>query len=189
MPIDTSKVIVGNASIFTAPANTALIADTVAPGTDWTAPWVNVGGTEEGVTLAVGTDTQDIRIEEQSTPVAVLVTNRNVRVRFAMSEDTVENMKIAYGGGTITTVAAASTQPGKKTLALSDSLDKLAVGFEGLNSFGFFRRVYIPAVLSLADVETAYRRAANNRAYAVELRAICKPSEILVVDKTAAPLP
>lgn len=186
MAIDTTRVIVGAATLYTAPKDTAMPVDTLAEGADWPAPWVHVGGSEEGVSFAVGTDTGDIRIEEQATPVLVVVAAKNVRVLVTLSEDTVENMKLAYGGGTIVTTAAAAGQPGKKTLTLANSLDQLAVGFEGLNSFGFWRRVYIPSVLSVADVTTAYRRAANNRSYNVELRAVCDPSAIKIVEKTAA---
>ena len=182
---DTAKVLVGYAKLWTAPALTAMPADTVAEDAGFVSPWTYVGGTEEGVTLNVSSETGDIRIEEQSIPVRIIATAKNVRIRVALSEDTVENMKLAYGGGTITTVAAGVGQPAKKTLTLSDTLDELAACFEGLNSFGKWRRIYIPKVLSLADVETRYRRAANNRSYPIELRAICAPSDIKVVEKTA----
>lgn len=186
MAVTLTNVLTGQATLYTAPVGTAYPADTVAEGVAWSSPWVHVGATEEGVSLAVGSDTVDIRIEEQSIPVDVLMNTRNIRVLCALSEDTVENMKLAYGGGTIASTAAAVGQPGKKTLTLSDTLDKLACGFEGVSPQGFWRRVRIPKIVSIADVTSAYRRAANNRAYAVELRAICAPSEIQIVDKTAA---
>lgn len=190
MPTPTvTNVLVGQATGYTAPANTARPLDTLAEGATWLSPWVYWGGTEEGVQLLVGSETGEVRIEEQATPVLIPKTATNVRVRVTLSEDTLETMKLAYGGGTIATVAAASGQPGKKTLTLSDSLDQLALGFEGLNKDGFWRRLYIPKVLSVADVETVYRRAANNRAYLCEFRAICAPSEIRIDDKTAAALP
>lgn len=185
----TANVLVGAATLYTAPAGTSQPADTLADGATWLTPWVYAGATEEGVSLLVSTDTNDIRIEEQSTPVMVLVNAKNVRIQAALSEDTIDNMKLAYGGGSIATQAAASAVIGKKTLTLVDTLDQLAVGFEGVSPQGFFRRVYIPQVLSVADVTTAYRRAANNRAYQLELRAICPSSSIKIVDKTAAALP
>jgi hypothetical protein len=184
-----TNVIVGEAYAYTAPASTAMPVDTVAEGASWGGSWVYVGATEEGVTVNHSADTNEIRIEEQSLPVRILKTTTNFRITASLSEDTVETMKLAYSGATITTTAAATGQPGKKTLALSDTLTELALGFEATNSFGFWRRVYIPRVLSLADVGTPYRRAANNRVYPVEFRAICKPSDIQIVDKTAAALP
>src|SRR4051812_12763833 len=96
---NTASVLVGQATLYTAPADTAQPADTLAEGATWLTPWTYVGGTEEGVSFLVGTDTNDIRIEEQSTPVMVVVTNKNVRVTTSLSEDTVDTMKLAYGGG------------------------------------------------------------------------------------------
>lgn len=186
---DTTKVILGYATGYTAPANTAAPLDTLAAGATWLTPWVFWGGTEEGLTLTVGTNTSEISIEEQSIPVLTVVNAKTVTVAVSLSEDTLESMKLAYGGGTITTTAAASAQVGKKTLALSDSLDPLAVGFEAINSQGFWRRVYIPSVLSTGTVGTPYRRAANNRAYPVELHATCRPDQIVIKDMTAAALP
>lgn len=186
MPITTTNVLVGAATLFIAPANTIGPPDSLADGAQWSSPWVTPGGTEEGVSFAVGSDTTDIRIEEQSTPVRVTMNTRNIRILAALSEDTIENMKLAYGGGIITTTAAAVGVPGKKGLKLSEELDELAAGFEGKSPQGFFRRVVIPRVISVADVTTQYRRAANNRSYAIELRAICSVADIDIADKTAA---
>lgn len=187
MPVDTTKVLIGTASLWTAPKNTAMILDTVTQGSAWTSPWAFVGGSEEGVTLAVGTDTGEIRIEEQATPVIVVVNAKTVQIRITLSEDTPENMKLAYGGGTLSTISASTGIAGKKRLVLSNSLDQLACGFEGVNAGGLPRRVYIPSVLSVADVETAYRRSANNRSYNVVLSAVCDPSEIVIDDWTSVP--
>ena len=186
--MNTVNVLVGAASLYTAPVGTAMPPDTLAAGTEWASPWTSVGATEEGMSFAVGSDTVDIRIEEQSTPVLVVMNTRNIRVLAALSEDTVESMKLGYGGGTIVTTAPATGVAGKKTLTLSDTLDMLACGFEGRSPAGLFRRVLIPKVVSVADITTAYRRAANNRSYAIELRALSPSSAIAIVDATAAPL-
>jgi hypothetical protein len=189
--ITIGNVLVGQATVYTAPANTALVADRTALGATWTAPWVYVGATEEGVSFNVGTDTNDIQVEEQSIPVAVTVNKSNIAVVFTVSEDTLENMKLAYGRGTIVSTIAGSPgtgNPPEKTLTLSDTLDQLAVAFEATNPLfvGGYRRVYIPSVLSSADVTTVYRRAANNRSYQVSLRAVCATSAIKIVDQTGA---
>lgn len=182
MAINTSNVIVGAATLYTAPANTALPADSVVYGGAWPAGWTDVGATEEGVSQIVGTDTSDINIEEQATPVSVMVTRRNVRVQVALAEDVLENIKLAWGGGTLTTVVGP---PATKTLVLSDTLATFAIAFEALNSYGFFRRFYVPVVMSTADVTTRYRRAAAERSYAVEFRAICASNQILLRDRVS----
>lgn len=185
--IVTSNVLVGTASVFTAPSGTAAVADTVAAGQAWGSPWTYIGATEEGLTLAVGTSTANINVEEQSTPVLVVTNEVTIEMRFSLSEDTVESMKLAYGaGGTISTITGATGIAAKKRLTLSSLLAKLTAGFEGVNAAGFPRRVYVPAVLSVGDVETRYRRAANNRSYPAVLRAVCDPSVVVIDDWTAA---
>jgi hypothetical protein len=94
-------------------------------------------------------------------------------------------MKLAYGGGTIVTQAATGSLIGKSTLTLSDTLDTLSVGFEAINAFGYWRRVYVPKVISAASVDTNYRRAAVQRLYPVTLSAICDPTLITLADQTA----
>lgn len=183
--VDTSNVLVGTAKLWTAPALTARPADTLAEGADFVSPWTFIGATEEGIRLLVGTETGETRIEESSIAVRIVATSKNVRIRGSLAEDVLESMKLAYGGGTVTTTAAGVGQPAKKVLKLSDTLDELAACFEGVNKYGKWRRIYIPKMLSLADVETAYRRAANNRAYPFELRAICLPSDIEIHEKSA----
>lgn len=182
-----TNVLVGTANVFTAPAGTAAVADTIAGGQTWGSPWVYIGATEEGLTLAVSSSTANINVEEQATPVLVVTNEVTIEMRFSLSEDTLETMKLAYGGGgTISTIAGGAGIAAKKRLTLSSVLAKLTAGFEGLNAAGFPRRVYVPAVLSVGDAETRYRRAANNRSYPAVLRAVCDPSQVVIDDWTAA---
>jgi hypothetical protein len=193
MPIVAANVIVGRAVMFTAPVGTAYPTDDLPSATqgtvlaDWASPWVNVGATQEGVTLGVVQNANDIPIEEQSTPAVVTITSSDISVATVLSEDILETLKLAFGGGTIVTTAAASGQIGKKVLTLADPTvaNTLAVGFDGVNVHGFHRRVKIPRVLSVANVQTAYRRAADARRYAVTFRCIDPPSNVSVMDKTA----
>jgi len=190
---DRTTVMVGVAAVYvgaySATTPLALPTDTVALGGAWPVGWTAIGATEEGVTLAVARETEDIAIEEQMTPVDVTTSSMDVRVEVSLSEDTLETMKLAYGGGTITTTAAGVGTIGKKELVIASDLDKLTLGFECKNSYGFFRRMLIPLSLSIADVETAYRRAANARRYKTSFRTLVKPEDIIIREKTANALP
>lgn len=191
------KVLVGQARMFLQkllPTTVAALpADTVALNGAWpstgTNIWVPVGGTQEGLNFRFQRSTQDITIEEQLTPVAVNTTGLDISMDMVLSEDTLETMVTAYGGGSIVTTAAASGQIGKKTLTIGSDLDQYAFGFETQDSAGFFRRVLVPTVVSVGQAETLYRRAADARRYAVSLRVLCAPEEIIVIEKTADALP
>jgi len=186
---DRDLVMTGEAQCYvgaySASSPLALPAETVAVGGAWPVGWIPVGATEEGVTLAVSRETEDITIEEQMTPVDVTTTGMDVRVETVLSQDTLDTMKLAFGGGTITTTAAGVGQIGKKELVLASSLDKLSLGLETDNADGFWRRMRVEKIVSIADVETQYRRAQNARRYAVSFRCLIAPEEIEIVEKTA----
>lgn len=180
-----TNVLVGPATLYLGPEAEAMPADSVMLGGDWGANWMHPGYTDEGLTFNFERDTEMHRVEEQSSPAVVTVNESELMIAVAFAEDTLENMKFAYGGGTITETAAGSGQIGKKTLRLSDQLEVLALGFEGKNPQGFYRRVYIPRVVSVGSVETPYRRSDSKRMYPAEFQAICAIEDIQIVDMTA----
>lgn len=193
---DRTKVMPGLAALYLAPyvpgSPAVLPADTVALGGAWPSVpqvWTPIGATEEGVTMAVRRNTNDITIEEQPTPVSVETTDMDVRFEVTLSEDTLTKMKIAFGGGVVTATAAASGVIGKEELVIASDLDHLALGFECKNYAGFFRRILIPDIVSVADVETMFRRAANARRYKASFRCLVAPEQITFRDKLANALP
>jgi hypothetical protein len=190
---DRTNVLVGQARVFVAPYNpvvpVTLPAETVALGGTWPAPWVPIGATEAGVSLLFKRETEDVMIEEQLTPIVTNTKSVDLRVNTTLSEDTLQTMKLAFGGGTITVTAASSGVIGKETLVISSDLDQLVVGMEGVNKYGFYRRVLIPLITSAADVEAVYRRSADARRYKTSLVALCAPEEVVIVNKTANALP
>jgi hypothetical protein len=184
-----AAVIVGLAQAYIAPSGTAAPAitstSTVVSCTP-TTPWAAIGFTESGVTINVDRKVTNIMVEEQSTPILVVPDTTDVTIDITLSEDTILNMQTAYGGGTITTVAAASpSTPGQTILTLADALETLAICFTATNSFGFTRLVYIPTVISGGKVKTTYSRAKANRSYPATFSAVCPMSSIVITDATA----
>lgn len=187
--INTENVMVGSArlwvALYTDGVAEPMPDDDVARGEDWGGNWIYPGATDKGVDFTVQKTTQDTTVDEQSTPAKVTVSKTDITIDTVLSEDTLDNMKLAYGGGTITTVAAGADQIGKKTLTLVEGLDLITAGFEGVNPAGFWRRASIPKVISVAQVKTTYQRADGKRMYPVTLRALCSPDEVQIVDMTA----
>lgn len=192
---DRTKVMSGMAAVYLAPYNTTSPAelpdeDTIELGGTWPAtpqPWTPIGATQEGVSLMFRRSTENLTIEEQLTPVKVETTEVELLVEATLAESTLETMRLAFGGGTITTQAAGVGVIGKKELQISSDLQHFALGMEGQNPLGFFRRMLIPDIVSIADVEETNRRAASLRLYKVSFRALVPPEEIVIVDKTAEP--
>jgi hypothetical protein len=193
MPVNPNNVVVGLAAVYIQPWVPEEVAelpdDTVMYGGDWGSPWQHLGGTDQGWKLRVATKTADITIEEQSTPVDILADGKTLTVSGDLAEDTLQHMLWAYGGGTLTTVAAGAAQVGKTTLSLQDKLEKWALGVETINKYGFYRRFLIPKVVIADDVETSYRRAADKRMYQFTANSICPIEDVEIVDMTAPATP
>lgn len=188
---NVQNILVGLSHLYFAPAPEAYVADTVLYGQiPVVAPsnWKYVGAVEDGVTQGFSRDTQAHHIENQSSEVLRTVTASTITIACSLAENTLENMKLSYGGGAITQTAAAVGQPGKRRLTLSDNLDFLSVILEGLNPQGFYRRYYIPRLTSTASVETANRRAEAKKLLPVTLTASCEITRIFVDDMVAAAL-
>lgn len=187
--IDVTNVLVGKAQIYVAPAPLQvpepMPVDTILVGQAWAGNWIFPGATDSGLTLATDRSVVKLYVEEQSTAVKTPTDTQDITVSFTCAEETLVNMKLAFGGGTATTVAAGASQPGINQLALSDTADFLSVGFEGVNKLGFYRRFYVPVVQSTGKVSVAFRRAKAERMWDVELSAVCAVSSIVIRDMTA----
>lgn len=188
---ERKNVLVGMARMFLAPYDEdtpeELPANTVALNGPWGGNWVPIGATQEGVTIGFTRETEDITIEEQFTPVDTKTSAIAFNISTVLSEDTLQTMKWAYGGGEIITTAADATNPGTQQLVISSELEHLTLGFEGVNKFGFWRRVLIPDVLSVGEIETNYRRAAEQRLYSTSFRSVVPIEDVVILEMTAEP--
>lgn len=190
IPRYTRKNIVrGMAALWIAPYNPntplTLPAHTLALGGDWATDnplWVSLGASESGATMRMTRETTDITVEEQANPVDVAVNTLDPRIEITLAEDTLETMRVAYGGGEVTTTAPTVTNPGYKELSVSQDLEHFTLGLEAENSFAMARRVLFLDVLSVAEVETSYRRAEGTRMYACSFRLISPIEELVVRD-------
>jgi hypothetical protein len=156
-------------------------------GTSWLGlGWNYVGSTEAGVTLTFNPTTQNIMIEEQPTPVGVAVNTVDLQLTANLSEETLGNINSTWGnGGSIATTSAGAGQPGKSVLTLSTNFATLSVALVGRNQQGFARVLYVPVMVSAGQVQTAFRRAAQQRLYPMTLSAICAFNAITWTDLTA----
>lgn len=189
----TTNVLYGVGILFTAPNPTPGTGASVpvdanlGVGSAWlSAGWGYVGATEAGVTVTYNPTTQNINIEEQPTPVGVAVNTADLQITANLSEETLSHLNLSWGNGGVTAVTAAGAgQPGKSVLTLSTNFQTLSVALVGQNQLGFARVLYIPVVVSAGQVQTAFRRSAQQRLYPLTLSAICPFNAITWTDLTA----
>lgn len=188
-----TNVLVGQAILFTAPnpspgTGASVPSDAnLGVGSAWlSAGWTYHGATEAGVTLTFNPTVQNITIEEQPTPAGVEVSTTDIQITTNLSEETLNNINLTWGnGGTVAVTAAGAGQPGKSVLTLSSNFQTLSAALVGQNEEGFARVFYVPEVFSAGQVQTAWRRAAQQRLYPLTLSAICPLNQIYWVDLTA----
>ena len=191
-----SNILRGMAALWVANYNATvpvpLPSNQLPLGGDWAdvtlgnTAWKPVGATESGVTMRFTRETTDITIEEQVNPVDVATNTLDPRIECTLAEDTLDTMILAYGGGSVATVAPGSGTVGTKELTISEEVTHLTLGMEGVNSKGQWRRVLFADVLSVAEVETSYRRAETQRLYAVSFRLVSPISQLKVREWNAA---
>jgi hypothetical protein len=187
-----ANVLTGSAKMYTQIYDADLPPETpdddLELGELWDTPWKPIGATENGVMFGFKRATDDITIDEQITPVDKRTKDLNFTIEVELSEDTIETMMLAYGGGEITTVAAATGIPGHKTLQISSDLTYFAFGFEGINPFGLPRRVIVPISVSTANAKTRYQRAKKQRTYATSFESLVAPELVVIREITAEAL-
>lgn len=187
---DRTQVLVGQARRFIAPyvagSPAALPANTVALNGTWATPWVEIGATMAGLEFAFKRTTKKIMIEEQQTPVQITTTDTQFSFGLELAQDSLDTMKLAYGGGLITTVAPTTGVPGTQQLQIGADLSQYSFGFEGQNEFGFWRRVLVPVVVSVADVKTEYVRASKQRTYKVSFESLVDVSQVTILQQNLA---
>lgn len=183
-----TNVLYGLGVLFTATVGTAVPSDqNLGVGTSWTGlGWAYVGAMLDGVTVTFNPTVQNILVEEQPTPVGVAVSTADLTITANLSEETLQNVNMAWGnGGSIAVTSPGAGQPGKSVLTLSTNFNQMAVALIGKNQEGYARVLEIPQVVSAGQVQTAYRRAAQQRVYPLTLNAVCPFTSITWVDLTA----
>lgn len=184
----TTNVLYGVGIMFTATVGTPVPSDqNLGVASSWTGlGWAYIGATEAGVTVTFNPSTQDLNIEEQPTPIATVVSTATLQVTASLSEETLFNVNLSWGnGGSIAVTPAGAGQPGKQVLTLSTNFQSMACALVGRNQLGYARVLNIPQVMSAGQVQTAYRRAAQQRLYPLTLNAICAFNQITWTDLTA----
>ncbi len=188
---ERKNVLTGMASMYMKPADPLTPAvippDTLALGAAWPNDWRGVGATMDGLNFQFQRQKSAIHIEEQPNEVDSRTKDLKFQMQVDFSEDTLQTMRIAYGGGTISTVAAAANVYGTSTLVISDEMEDLAFGFEGQNQCGLARRCVVPIVKSVGNIKTQYRRAAKQRIYSVNLESVVPLSQCPIRDINALP--
>lgn len=155
MARDSTAVLIGTGTLYLAPLGTAFPVD---PSVTPVAPWEDVGYSDEGWSFNVERNIEKVEVAEELEPVAILATGRSVHLVGAMAQATLENLKSALGGGTITAVVGPPAYR-KFDPPSIESLTSLAALLRTNAPAGKRRDVQIPKVIASAAFEMASKKA------------------------------
>lgn len=183
---DTDEVLVGSAAGFIAPVGTDDPDDsiTVFDPLVWVSPWIPAGATEQGWQVNWTPQTSDIRIDEQPTPVDEQMDTAVLQFVANLSQDATQQWQWALNADK-TVVAAGLTTMGKTVLTPSGTLKKYKVVLETQNEGDMPRRYIVPKMTAAANVGASFKRSGTQRLIPITFSAVCKLSDIQIVDITS----
>ena len=150
MTVTSTNLIQGPATLYWAPFGTTEPATVAtAPAT----PWVDLGGTKDGVELSVADDYSVLSVDQIVYEVGRRRTNRVLTIKTQLAEATLENLARAIN----------NTAPSTNILTLDDGLTAFAPSYgaallDGIAPGGFRRRVILRKTLSTDSVASAYKK-------------------------------
>jgi hypothetical protein len=146
--------------IFWAPLGSTLPAGGAAGSvyTDaWPVAWVNLGATESGSDFDYSVKVAPVTVAEFLDPIKYMTTDRSGSIAFNMADYTLNNLKRAYNGGTLTAVSGTGA-------TLSSTLIPPAVGAEvramiGWESLDASVRIIFYQCLNSGSVKQSFNKA------------------------------
>lgn len=128
--MDASAVVAGRdflvwSAPFAASPGNAMPADTVPWGTTPGASFSQAGLTTGGINVSINIPRTDIRTDQLLDPVFRVPTGRDMRMTSDLAEMTVDNIQVASGIGTLSTVAPAGAAKGHDQLDIDASVDEV----------------------------------------------------------------
>jgi hypothetical protein len=149
----THVTVAGTGTVWIAPEGTAFPVGLTAP----IAPWLDAGYTsEDGVTLTLSRDQEEINAWQSADPVRVLITAEPKTIAFELLEFDRESIALAFRGGTWVDVPGPPAYY-TYTPPAAGALDVRAMCIDGLDGAYKFRFNY-PRVQLQGDVETSLVR-------------------------------
>jgi hypothetical protein len=162
MPASATNLIAGPATLWTGAFGATEPADT-AVATDITAPFTDVGGTDDGVTLTVSREFFKLRMDQTVDAPGRRMTERDITIATNFAEGTLANFAMAMGqaSSTVTTGGTAGTAFAAMDVVGDDAGAEptyLSVILRGRAPNGKARSVFARKCLSTEEVEMAYKK-------------------------------
>lgn len=188
MATTVSNLVLGPANLYVADFG-ASEATLITLASLSTAPtggtWRDVGATTDGVTLTIEQEYSELEADQVIDVAGSRLVKRGFKVETNLAELTLENLKTALNGGTITTGTGTSTYT-PIVNANSQEPTYLALIIDGVAPSGKARRIIVRKALSTDGTEFAYNKE-DQAVYSVSFSAHYVSASVapfIIVDAT-----
>ncbi len=93
--------------------------DTIDYGDEWGGTWTEVGYTQEGITLSISHEYDEIEVDQELDALFTPLTGREMGIEMNLAEFTPANLLLSSGQGATSTVAAGSGTHGYDQYAIT----------------------------------------------------------------------
>ncbi|RMD61373.1 hypothetical protein D6833_08350 [Candidatus Parcubacteria bacterium] len=151
------EILTGVGTLYVAPAGEA------KPGLDSTPAgnWTLLGETDDGVTITVGQEIEELRTDQRTGPVKAVRTEESVVIETNLAQATLENLAQALGGMTVTDNPPGTGQIGTREMGLyrGVAVREFALLFRGNSPYGDYpAQYYLPRGYFGGEVEMEYTK-------------------------------
>ncbi len=164
------SIVINNVAYTIEPGGTA-------PAMSLSSPFVDVGYTEDGITITYTADTADVEVEEETFAIARVLTKETAEIACNMAESTLANISNAMAGaalsGNILTLGAGVM----KTMNLR---------IQALTPDGYLRQIFIPKATALGAVGASFNKGPKTM-WPITFQALKPANEpaVTIVDNAA----
>lgn len=167
-----TNIALGPGLLYVAPLGSALPASL---DDTWPVAWTLLGYTNDGSSQSYAPAYDDVTVAEELEVIDASPTGRTISVSFTLAELTNKNLRIAFNGGTITSVPVAGA-----VLRAHTTFEPPDLGVELHTMLGFqsedtLERIVWRDTKQVGTVETARRKGADKAGIPAEFRAF-KPA-------------
>lgn len=157
MAVTPDNLIQGPATLYRGVFGAVEPADSAINATPAASAWSDVGGTTDGVKLAIENTYGELEVDQIVDRVGSRLTKRQTSIETNMAEVTLDNLAYSLNGGTTASGATyKSYEPNDDSSATQPAYS--AVLFDGIAPQSFRRRVIVRKVLSVDSIELAYTK-------------------------------
>lgn len=161
MAVNALNLLAGPGVLYSGAFGATEPADSAVNTSPSASTWVDVGGTEDGLTLNIGQEYFELNVDQVVDIPGRRLSKRDFRIETNLAEGTLDNLSLALNGGTVTSSASYRTyDPASDNSATQPTYKALLFDgwAPGASAGGWNRRVIARKTLSIEGTEPKYEK-------------------------------